>query len=127
MPAPPLGRATRRRRRVEGPSRAERPGAGAGRADAAGAAQVEAERSALLPLNAEAREVAAVLAKALADDRPLGRRLPLERCPGTPTGRQVDLPWLALELVTRVAIAVVGWNLGAAANQRQSNAERPEA
>jgi len=42
-----------------------------------------------------------------------------------PAALQVDFPWLALELVTIVAIAAVGWNLGAA-NQRQSNDERPE-
>jgi hypothetical protein len=41
-----------------------------------------------------------------------------------PAALQVDFAWLALELVTIVAIAVVGWNLDAT-NQRQSNDEPP--
>ena len=44
-----------------------------------------------------------------------------------PAALQVDFAWLALELVTIVAIAVVGWNLGAAANQRPANDEPPAA
>ena len=42
-----------------------------------------------------------------------------------PVALQVDFPWLALELVTIVAIAVIGWNLGTPANQRPSNDEPP--
>ncbi len=41
-----------------------------------------------------------------------------------PAALQVDFAWLALELVTIVAIAVVGWNLSAT-NQRPSNDEPP--
>jgi len=44
-----------------------------------------------------------------------------------PAALQVDFPWLALELLTIVTIAAVGWNLGAAANQRPANDEPPAA
>ena len=44
-----------------------------------------------------------------------------------PAALEVDFPWLALELLTTVAIAAVGWNLGAAANQRPANDEPPAA
>ena len=44
-----------------------------------------------------------------------------------PAALEVDFAWLALELVTIVAIAAVGWNLGAAPDRRQSNDEPPSA
>ena len=45
----------------------------------------------------------------------------------TPAALQVDFPWLALELITIVAIAAVGWNLVGAANRRSTNDEPPAA
>ena len=45
----------------------------------------------------------------------------------TPAALQVDFPWLALELITIVAIAAVGWSLGGAANRRSANDEPPAA
>ena len=45
----------------------------------------------------------------------------------TSAALQVDFPWLALELITIVAIAAVGWSLGGAANRRSANDEPPAA